>query len=154
MNSYLDAWNALSSTTIVDVVRRLRGRPVSEAHEVTASRIATCLWAAFAVAFAEFASRLGSLVEAVNILGSLFYGTILGIFLTAFYCRGVGGRAVFIAALIAEAAVIACFTSTRLSFLWYNVVGCLLVVGLALALQPLIGEKTPAEPGLPMARTT
>ena len=147
MNSISSELNALSSTTIVDVVRRLPGRPVSAAREVAASRIATCLWAAFAVAFAEFASRLGSLVEAVNILGSLFYGTILGIFLTAFYCRGVGGRAVFLAALVAEAAVIACYAFTRLSFLWYNVVGCVLVLGLALALQPLIGTKEPAEPG-------
>jgi len=149
MNSISSELNALSSTTIVDVVRRLPGRPVSEAREVAASRIATCAWAAFAVLFAEFASRLGSLVEAVNILGSLFYGAILGIFLTAFYCRGVGGRAVFVAALIAEAAVLACYAFTRLSFLWYNVVGCVLVVGVALLLQPLWG-RGPGPAGYPM----
>ena len=68
-------------------------------------------------------------------LGSLFYGTILGIFLTAFYLRGVGGTAVFVGALAAEAAVLACFHFTKISFLWYNVVGCALVVGVAALIQ-------------------
>jgi uncharacterized membrane protein len=89
----------------------------------------------FAIGFAEFAGRLGSLIEAVNILGSLFYGTILGIFLTGFYLKRVGGTAVFVAALVAEAGVIACFKLTTISFLWYNVIGCVLVVLVALALS-------------------
>ena len=93
--------------------------------------------ACFAVAFAEYASRLGTLVEAVNILGSLFYGTILGIFLTAFYLKRVGGTAVFVAALIAEVVVIACFKLTAIGFLWYNLIGCGLVLIFALALSVL-----------------
>ena len=99
------------------------------------SRLLTLGWTVFAVAFAEYVSRLGSLIEAVNILGSLFYGTILGIFLTAFYLKRVGGRAVFAAAVVAEACVIACFRLTGISFLWYNVVGCLVVMLVALALS-------------------
>ena len=94
-------------------------------------RIATFAWGCFAMAFAEYAARLGSLIEAVNILGSLFYGTILGIFITAFYVKRVRGGAAFYAALIAEVGVIACFRFTSISFLWYNVIGCVAVVGLA-----------------------
>src|SRR6185503_16361014 len=96
--------------------------------ELLASRMATVFWGLFALGFAEFAGRLGSLIEAVNILGSLFYGTILGIFLVAFYFKRVGGTAVFIAALVAEAAVIALFTLTKVAFLWYNLVGPVLVI--------------------------
>ncbi len=133
MNSTASELNALASTSTVDVLRHLRP---PAGREVLASRLLTLGWTAFAVAFAEYVSRLGSLIEAVNILGSLFYGTILGIFLTAFYLKRVGGRAVFVAAIVAEACVIACFRLTRISFLWYNVVGCAVVmlVGLALSL--------------------
>jgi SSS family solute:Na+ symporter len=80
----------------------------------------------------------------VNILGSLVYGTILGIFLVAFYWKRVGGTAVFAAALVAEAAVVACFLFSGISFLWYNVVGCLTVILVANLLSPLVQRKTPA----------
>jgi hypothetical protein len=102
---------------------------------VWTSRFITLGWVTFAVLFAEYASRLGSLIEAVNILGSLFYGTMLGIFLTAFLLPRVAGPAVFTAALIGEACVLACFRFTGISFLWYNLVGCLVVMGVALALS-------------------
>jgi SSS family transporter len=134
MNSSSSELNALASTTVVDVYKRLH-RGDTARHEVLVSRIATAAWAAFAIGFAEYASRLGSLIEAVNILGSLFYGTILGIFLTAFYLKRVGGSAVFVGALVAEAAVIACFRLTHISFLWYNLVGCAVVMLVALALS-------------------
>ena len=129
--------SALASTTIVDVWKRLLRGGGDARHELRASRVITLVWGAFAVGFAEFAGRLGSLVEAVNILGSLFYGTILGIFLTAFYVKRVGGSAVFVAALVAEVLVLACFRWSQLSFLWFNVVGCLTVVGLSSALAAL-----------------
>ena len=96
----------------------------------------------FAIAFAEYASRLGTLVEAVNILGSLFYGTILGIFLVAFYLKRVVGGAAFWAALVAEAVVVACFLFTRISFLWYNLIGCVLVVGISLFISFLPDRRT------------
>ena len=111
------------------------------------TRIATLFWGAFAIAFAEFASRLGSLIEAVNILGSLVYGTILGIFLVAFYWKRVGGTAVFLAALVAEAAVVWCFLYSGISFLWYNVVGCLTVIVVANLLASIRQTKTPAAAG-------
>jgi hypothetical protein len=96
---------------------------------------------AFAIGFAQYASRLGTLVEAVNILGSIFYGTILGIFLLAFYAKGLSGTATFIAALVAEAAVIACFVMTDISFLWYNVVGCVVVAAVAPVIEPIVRRR-------------
>jgi Na+/proline symporter len=138
MNSTSAELNALTSTTVVDVYKRLPLGAGSAGADLLVSRLACVGWTAFAVAFAEYAARLGSLIEAVNILGSLFYGTILGIFLVAFYLPRVGGTAVFVAALAAEAAVIACFKLTPLGFLWYNVVGALGVVGLSLALSPFL----------------
>jgi Na+/proline symporter len=148
MSSTSAELNALSSTTSVDFYKRFgaRARQGEGAalvrRDVLVSKGATIFWGAFAIAFAEYASRLGSLIEAVNILGSLVYGTILGIFLVAFYLKRVGGTAVFVAALIAEAAVVACFLYTDISFLWYNVVGCLGVVGVSLLL-PNSNAKTP-----------
>ncbi|MEO5617812.1 MAG: sodium:solute symporter, partial [Candidatus Eisenbacteria bacterium] len=135
MNSTSSELNALASTTVVDVVKRIAPGSCEGMRGVWISRFVTLGWAAFAVAFAENASRLGSLIEAVNILGSLFYGTILGIFLTAFYLKWVGGTAVFFAALIAEVVVLLCFRFTPISFLWYNLIGCAVVVIVALMLQ-------------------
>jgi hypothetical protein len=131
MSSMSAEINALGATTVVDVWRRLWGGEGAR-REMWVSRLATFAWGCFAMGFAEYASRLGSLVEAVNILGSLFYGTILGIFLVAFYLKRVQGGAAFYAALVAEGAVLACFVFTQVSFLWYNVLGCVLVVGLSL----------------------
>jgi SSS family solute:Na+ symporter len=141
--------NALASTTVVDVYRRLINPRAGSRRYVLVSRLATLFWGLFAIAFAQQASRLGSLVEAVNILGSLFYGTILGIFLVGFYVRRVSGTAVFVAAIFAEAAVVACYALTAISFLWYNVVGCVAVVLLAAVLEPALrrtvpGASTPA----------
>jgi len=168
MSSTAAELNALASTTIVDVYRRLwvRGHRMDSAsgraaaggaipgatptaaplgaddqREVRMSKLATLLWGAFAVGFAEFAGRLGSLIEAINILGSLFYGTILGIFMTAFFLKRVGGNAVFFAAIVAEVTVIGCYLTTGLSFLWYNLIGCALVMAVALILQPVVGGR-------------
>lgn len=133
MNSTMSELNALASTTVVDVVQRLPWR-VPEGALLGWSRAATLFWTVFAIAFAQFAGRLGSLVEAVNIMGSLFYGTILGIFLTAFLVKRAGGTAVFVAALVGEAAVLACWKLTPLSFLWWNLVGCVLTLLVAAVL--------------------
>ena len=134
MNSTAAELSALTSTTVVDVIKRLPWRAADGRHEVWLSRWVTLGWAVFAVGFAGVVSGLGTLVEAVNILGSLFYGTILGIFLTAFLLRHVRGTAVFVAALIAEVVVVLCFRFTGISFLWYNLIGCALVMMIALVL--------------------
>jgi hypothetical protein len=86
---------------------------------------------------AQFASRLGSLIEAVNVLGSLFYGVILGIFLVAFYCKKIKGAATFWAAIVSEVLVIIVYMSEIVSFLWLNAIGCFLVIGIAFVMQQL-----------------
>ena len=134
MNSTMSELNALASTTVIDVVKRLPFS-VSDAGLLAWSRGATVFWTLFAVGFAQFAGRLGSLVEAVNIMGSLFYGTILGLFLTGFILKRASGHAVFVAALLAEAVVVACWKLTSLSFLWWNLIGCVVTLVLAAALS-------------------
>jgi hypothetical protein len=95
----------------------------------------------FCIAVAFYASRLGNLIEAVNILGSLFYGTILGIFLVAFYMKRVGGAAVFYAAILAEAFIVYAWIVNLTAFLWLNVIGCLLVMGFAFMIQIFINKR-------------
>lgn len=135
MSSTSSEINALAATSIIDVYKRVIKRDAQEKHYLRISRLATVFWGCFAVGFAEFANQLGSLIEAVNILGSLFYGTILGIFLTGFVLKRIRGSAVFIAAVIAEMVVIFCYLFTGISFLWYNVIGCVLVALFASGIQ-------------------
>jgi len=141
MSSTSSEINSLASTTIVDIYKRLIKKEASDRHYLIVTKAATVFWGLFAIAFAEFAGGLGTLIEAVNILGSLFYGTILGIFLTAFFIKRIKGTSVFTAALIAEAAVICCFFFTGISFLWYNAVGCVLVIIVSLILNPFLTKK-------------
>jgi SSS family solute:Na+ symporter len=138
MSSTAGGLSSLGATTMVDFYQRLVRPEASARHDVRMSRLFTLFWGLVSIAFAEFANRLGSLVEAVNILGSLFYGTILGIFLLAFYVRRVGGTAAFAGALVGEAAVVYCWLFTRISYLWYNVVGCLVGIGAAMAIEMLL----------------
>ena len=105
------------------------------------SRLATVFWGLYAIGFAQFANHLGSLIEAVNIMGSLFYGTILGIFFIAFYFKSINGNATFIAAIIAELTVLACYFFTKIPYLWFNVIGCLILVILANIMNPLVPAK-------------
>jgi solute:Na+ symporter, SSS family len=136
MSSSASALNALASTSVVDVQRRILKRGEEDGYYFRSSKLATIFWGLFAIAFAQYAGQLGSLVEAVNRLGSLFYGTILGLFLLAFFSRRVGGTAAFLGALVGEAAVLYCFFFTGIAYLWFNVVGALVVVTVALALSP------------------
>ena len=144
MNSSMSELNALASTTVVDVVERLKWAS-GERALLTWSRFATLFWVVFAVGFAQFAARLGSLVEAVNIMGSLFYGTMLGIFLTALFVKRAGGTAVFTAAILGEAAVIVCWKLTPLSFLWWNLIGCVLTLAIAALLAPVLPKRSGSE---------
>jgi Na+/proline symporter len=128
MSSTSSEINALASTSIVDIYKRLFKKNGSGKHYLIASKLFTVLWGMLAILFAEFANKLGSLIEAVNILGSLFYGTILGIFLLAFYFKKITGSAAFYAAIAGELCVLYCFIFTKISYLWYNVVGCASVI--------------------------
>ncbi|MFT7281312.1 MAG: SSS family solute:Na+ symporter, partial [Cyclobacteriaceae bacterium] len=114
--------------------------------QVRTSKLLTFMWGLIAISFALLAKNSENLIEAVNIIGSLFYGTILGIFLVAFFLKRVGGNAVFVAALIAETVVFICHLLTinhviTLGYLWYNAIGCLLTMILAIILQVFLGNK-------------
>jgi Na+/proline symporter len=137
MSSTASELSALGQCTLVDFYRR-RWRPGrSDTHYLRAAMLFTAGWGALAVVFAVSASLLDNLIQAVNILGSLFYGTILGIFLLAFFARRVRATPVFVAALLSEALVIAVWLGTSVGFLWFNVLGCAAVVALAFALDAL-----------------
>lgn len=142
MGSTASGLNSLASTTIVDFYKRFHQREESESYYLAASRWVTVLWGVFCVVVAFFASRLGdNLIEVVNILGSFFYGTILGIFLVAFWMKNVKGTAVFYAALLTEIFVIAAWYFNVMAFLWLNVLGCLLLMILAAGIQYLFSIK-------------
>ena len=137
--------NALGSTTVVDFYRPLIQPKASDHHYVVATRWLTAAWGLVAIAVASFASLVENLIEAGNILGSVFYGSVLGLFLVAFFLRTVRGSAVFFAGLIAQAVVLALFFTLSISYLWYNVIGCGAVVILAWLLQQtLFRNEQPA----------
>lgn len=135
MGSTASGLNSLASTTVVDFYKRFFKKEGSEGHFLLASRWATVAWGVFCVLVALFAGQLGNLIEAVNILGSLFYGTILGIFLVAFYFKKVAGPAVFIAAIISEMLVCLVAYLDVMAYLWLNLLGCALVIVLSLIVQ-------------------
>ncbi|MCS7018425.1 MAG: sodium:solute symporter [Cytophagales bacterium] len=136
MSSTSSELNALASTTVIDVYKRSIKPNADESHYLKVSKWMTLAWGAYAILFAELASSLSNnLIEAVNILGSLFYGTILGIFLAAFYVKRIKAKAIFQAAILAELIVLGCWKLTTISYLWFNVIGCIAVVLLGLLLQ-------------------
>lgn len=142
MSSTSAELNALASTTVVDIYKRMVKPAGSDKHYVWVSKIATAMWGLYAIAFALFANRLGTLIEAVNILGSLFYGTILGIFLIAFYIKHINGSATFIAALLAEIIVLLLFFFTAIPYLWFTFIGCLLVIVFALIIETFVKHES------------
>ena len=144
MSSTASELNALGSTTTIDLYRRGLRPNLSDRGSVMASKLFTMGWGLVALAFASFASLLDNLIEAVNILGSIFYGTVLGLFLVAFFLKRVTGTPVFVAALGAQAVVVTLFFTSSLGFLWYNVVGCGVVMALSVLLQPIFGRRDPA----------
>lgn len=136
MSSTASELNALASTTVVDGYRNLLRKDASERHTIWVSKGFTLVWGIVAVSFAMTLSLFENLVEAVNIIGSLFYGTILGLFLIAFFLHRIGGTATFNAGLLAQASVIALyFSPLNIGYLWFNMIGCLLTILLASGLQ-------------------
>ncbi|MCY1539192.1 transporter, solute:sodium symporter (SSS) family [compost metagenome] len=142
MGSTASALNSLASTTVVDIYKRLIHKNASDHAYVKASRWATVIWGLVCIVMALYTSKIGNLLEAVNILGSFIYGTILGVFIVAFYVKKVGGRAVFYAAVLTE--IIVCFIGFNdlVAYLWLNVIGCLLVVFISLIIQQFMPKKT------------
>lgn len=126
---------ALGSTTTVDLFKRLKPRASSPREDLIASKVFTAAWGVAAVSFASFASLLDNLIQAVNILGSIFYGTLLGLFAVAFFVRRVGATPVLIAACVAQSVVLILFLASDIGFLWYNVIGCGIVVILSSVIE-------------------
>lgn len=141
MGATASAINSLASTTSIDIYKRFINKDGGERSYLSASRIFTLVWGIFCMIIALYANRLGNLLEAVNILGSLFYGTILGIFVVAFYVRRAGGRAVLWAAIVTEIMVVTVWQLDLMAFLWLNLVGCAGVVLFSLLFQQLFGDK-------------
>jgi Na+/proline symporter len=135
--------NSLATVTMVDMYQRFWKPTAADAHYLWFSRLATLFWGCFAIISAQLARSLGSLVEAVNLLGSLFYGGLLGVFLLAFFFPKVKGTAAFVGVLVGEAVIFAIHFSGAVGFLWYNVFGCAVVVltGLLLSTFSRSGEN-------------
>jgi solute:Na+ symporter, SSS family len=147
---FLAAWgsiaaalNSLAACTVVDFHKKFFSKNKAELQDYKVSQWYTLGWGVFCIVIAMFAQNIGnSLIEAVNILGSLFYGVILGIFLVAFWVEHVKANAVFIAAVISELLIILIYNMDIISFLWLNVIGVLLVVVLSMMLQLVLKKKT------------
>ncbi len=142
MGSMAGELNALASTTTVDIYKRNIKPEEGPLHYLKASRWITIFWAMLAILFASLASFAENLIQFVNIIGSLFYGTILGIFLTAFYIKRVKGTAVFWAAILAEAFVLYCYAFTDIAYLLFNIIGSFVVVIIGLIIQYFIDSRT------------
>jgi solute:Na+ symporter, SSS family len=141
-SSIAAALNSLASCTMIDFHRRLKRSEATPLQEYRWSQTYTLMWGVFCIIVAQFSYNLGnSLIEAVNILGSWFYGTILGIFMIALYIKRIGGHAVFIAAILSEALVLIVYSLDILSFLWLNVVGAVGVVLFAGLIQMIFFGK-------------
>ncbi len=140
--------NALGSTTTVDLYRHTLRREATDDHYVKASKWFTFAWGLIAIGFALYANLAENLIEAVNIIGSIFYGVVLGLFLVAFFLKRVGGTAVFWAAVVSQALVLILYFNLSISYLWYNVIGCVACAVLAVILQTALdlrGRGAPSE---------
>ena len=143
MSSTSAELSAPATTSVVDVVKKER----TDGEQVRATKWATVLFGLLALAFAALFSLFENLIQAVNIIGSLFYGTILGIFLVAFFLKRVGGTAVFVAALVAQATILALhFSHIEIAFLWYNLIAPAIVVVLAAVIHSVIGTPGHIDP--------
>ena len=140
MSSTASELNALAATTVVDLYKRNR-KQQSEKHYVNASKLFTLLWGVIAILFAGFGSLVENLIQLVNIIGSIFYGTILGVFVVAIFIKRIKGQAIFYAAIVSEILIIGFFYLDFFSYLWLNVIGTALTVTLGLVIQILLPKK-------------
>lgn len=140
MSSVSSEINSLATVTVIDIYKRHFRPDASDQHYLRAAKIATIFWGLYAVTTAGFGRSLGSLIEAINILGSLFYGGLLGVFVLAAIKR-VTGNGAFFGVICGELAIFFAAAFTKISFLWYNVIGCIVVIGVAVGISSL--ERTP-----------
>ncbi|MGN6396250.1 MAG: sodium:solute symporter [Mucilaginibacter sp.] len=143
MGSTASALNSLASTSVVDIYKRIINPGANEQNYLLASRLATIFWGVVCVAMALYASKVGNLLEYVNKLGSFIYGTILGVFIVAFYLKKIRGAAVFTAAVITEAIICILGFTDKVAYLWLNAIGCILVIFIAALLNPFMSKPKP-----------
>jgi len=141
MSSTASELNALAATTTMDLYKRNDKKEREDIYYVSVTKWFTLGWGILAILVASVANLFDNLIQLVNIIGSIFYGNILGIFLIAFFIKYIRGNAVFIAALITQALIIAVYVMDVLPYLWLNLLGCVLVIGLAIFIQ-MFNRKT------------
>jgi Na+/proline symporter len=134
--------NSLATVSMIDVYQRHFHRQGTDRHFLLASRVATVFWGLYAVAFANFAQGFGALIEAVNQVGSLFYGSMLGVFVVAFFMKRADGTAAFWGVLAGQATTFAVARFTPIAYLWYNLIGCLVVLAVAWAVSTISRRGT------------
>lgn len=144
MSSTASELNALGTITTLDLYQRYRPNIKAPKHYLKASKWFTLSWGLIAIGIASVANLFENLIQLVNIIGSIFYGNVLGIFLLAFFFKYIGGRAVFYGALLTQAIVIFSFSQDWMSYLWLNVFGCVVVIAIAHLLELLLKNKKPA----------
>lgn len=145
MSSTASELNALGTTTTIDLYKRnIQGK--SEGHYLKMSKVFTFMWGVLAILFASVANLFDNLIQLVNIIGSIFYGNVLGIFLLAFFFKYIRGHAVFIAAIITQIIVVWVWWLDKIPYLWLNLLGCLLVIFLANIIQIFIKNKSEVDP--------
>jgi Na+/proline symporter len=137
--------NSLATVSVIDLYQRYLKRGASDRHYLSSARWFTAFWGLYAIVTAQYAKNLGSLIEAVNLVGSLFYGGLVGVFALAFLFPRVTGNGAFIGALAGEAAIFAAKYFTGISFLWYSVLGCLVVVATGVAVSAVFPAPRPSD---------
>ena len=137
MSSISGEINSLATVSVIDVYRRYLKKDGSDRHYLIVSRLLTAFWGIYAISFASVGGGFGPLIEAVNLIGSLFYGGMLGVFVLAFFFKSVNGSGAFYAVLAGEAAIFSCYFFTKIAFLWYNVIGCLVVIAVGFLLSKI-----------------
>jgi len=148
MGSIASAYSSLAATSVVDVYKKYSTNTPTEDQELKASKISTILWGVFCIFVAQYANKLGNMIEVVNVLGSLFYGIILGVFLVAFYMKKIQGTAIFWGAVISQLIIFAIgipqmvLEKEWIAYLWFNPIGCFLVMGIAWLIQQILNQSS------------
>ncbi len=144
MSSTASELNALATTTTVDLYKRNFGSK-SDQHYINVSKVFTLLWGLIAISFASIGNLFENLIQLINIIGSIFYGTILGVFLIAIFIKSIKGKAAFWAAVISESVIIFLFSIDLVSFLWLNLIGTILTVILGFIFEKIFKKKGQAK---------
>ncbi|MEL6976273.1 MAG: sodium:solute symporter, partial [Bacteroidota bacterium] len=139
MSSTASELNALGTITALDLYKRQQKKDKDEKHYLQATKFFTLLWGVLAIIIACVANLFDNLIQLVNIIGSIFYGNVLGVFLLAFFFKFVRGNAVFISAVVTQVIVIIAMLMDWMSYLWLNAFGCLMVILLAVVLESFDG---------------